>query len=80
MNNPIAFSISNLLNYIQPVYLEVILTLVFIFVLIFSIIILFHLNKYRDYNPVTILVEILYLLGIIIFFSLSFICVNLYSL
>lgn len=80
MNNPVAFSINDILDYIQPIHLEVFVTFVFLFALVFSIIILFHLNKYKDYSPITILIKIAYLLGIIILFLLAFTCVNIYSL
>lgn len=83
MNDPTSFSsfsVNDILNYVKPVHLEVVVTLVFLFALIFSIIILFHLNKYKDYSPITILVKSFYLLGIIVLVLLAFICVNIYSL
>lgn len=80
LENPIPLSINSILSYIRPIHLEVFITIIFFIVFIFSIIILFHLNKYRDYNPITIFIEILYLLGIIILFSTAFVCVNIYSL
>jgi len=75
----IKFSVNDMLNYVKPVYLESIFALVFIIVLVISLAILYHLNKYREHNPVTIIVELVYLFGIISLFFLAFSCVVLYS-
>jgi hypothetical protein len=70
LGNP-TFSINDILNYVKPAYLEVTITIVFFIALGFSIVILFHLNKYKDSNPMISIIKILYLLGIIALFLVA---------
>jgi uncharacterized membrane protein len=69
----VTVSVESILSRIPPFYYGVSFIVVFVIALIASITILFHLNKYREYNPATIKAQLVYVVGIIILFIFAFI-------
>jgi hypothetical protein len=74
------FSPDYVISYVRPLYLWIFFLAVLVIVFIFSKIIIFHLNKYKEYSPLTNLAQKIFNLGMIILYILAVICVILYTL
>jgi len=74
------FSASSIIDYIRPAYLWLFFLIVLVIVFIFTKIILFHLNKYKDYSPLTDLAQRVFRMGMMILYILAAIFLILFSL
>ncbi len=79
IQSEVTFSINDILNYVQTPHLAILFLLVFVLTVIFSVAVLWHLNKYKDHSPLTILAELIFVIGIVIFISLAFTFLMLFS-
>jgi hypothetical protein len=74
------FTPSLVISYIRPAYLWLFFLVVLIIVFIFTKIILFHLNKYNEYSPLTNLAQKVFKIGMIILYLLAVFSLILYTL
>jgi hypothetical protein len=73
------FSINDLLNYLNSDHLDSIFFLFLILTILISVAIFFHFHKYRFHSPINFFVEIIYLIGVLLFLGLAFVFLILFS-
>ena len=79
-NGIVEFTLNDLLNYIKPVHLVLVVLIVLLLAIWFSSAVVFHLNTYREYREKTVFAERTYLSGVTVLFSLAFIFLILFSI
>lgn len=79
-DSSINISLGSLLDKVKPLHLGLLFVMAASVSILVSIAVLYHFNKYRNYSPVTILAEIIYVLGIVLLFVIALVYLVLFSI